>query len=637
MITRWFDPRSLKLATVIGVLTIGAASAHVEGQTPPPSSPAPAATEEVIQLNAALRAYYEGDYPTARGILEKLQQQEPNNVAYLYYLALAYLEEGLNKAGPGLDDKNPTLMAEARACFKKARGLLEKVVATDKPFRPIEAALNLGISRLASEEKRDDPEARDLAQAAVRTLSAYIAEKPSDGYGYFFRGIAYYRLFLLDRNAPGNLPEAIKSFREAYRLAVAADDQILSTRASYYQGLVGLVHRDFATAKKKLQEGVVDVLPEDHRLSGQARQLIKDIEKEEREQPQPMSLETPVGPLRVEGSVQVGQLFDSNVILLGDQTRLPRGIGRQYDYRFGLDAGVDVTRLITAADGLPWGKTLLLGVGGSTSNLWQPSIEQYQINSYQGRSYVNWEPVSDVWLGLEYDYTYALLGLDPFISSNRITPVVSYVWRENGKTDEGWGDERARTSLYYSYDYRDYFDRISAPYFDRDGAYHTVGVEQSFNLWKAGKLWNSYYGNGQEAEDAKRWLQVQIGCAYRNERTQGDEFDLYGNSVRASAVVPLPYRLAFDFSGEFAWDQYTQSSRLDFRRNHRDDFTQRYTFGLSRILVGRGELATMKTLEIKARAGVDLTIQDSNIWDRLHENIYSYDRTLYTLQLMINF
>jgi hypothetical protein len=124
---------------------------------------------------------------------------------------------------------------------------------------------------------------------------------------------------------------------------------------------------------------------------------------------------------------------------------------------------------------------------------------------------------------------------------------------------------------------------------------------------------------------------------YRNERTQGSEFDLYGNTVYAGIVIPLPYRLSFDFLGEFTWDSYTQPSFIDFRRHERSDFIQRYVFGLSRILVGKGENSAMPSLQVTVRGGIELTFQDSNVWDRLSQDVFSYNRALYSLQLSIRF
>jgi hypothetical protein len=200
------------------------------------------------------------------------------------------------------------------------------------------------------------------------------------------------------------------------------------------------------------------------------------------------------------------------VILLGKDTALPIGIGRKDDYRFGLQADFDISRTVTDNDGLPLGRSLSFGVAGETFHLWQPDIDDFDLNSYRTRPYVFWELYTDFLLGLQYEYTYTQLGHAPYISSNRITTVLSYLWRGAGAKADGGGEPKARTDVYYSYDYRDYFEELSRPGFDRDGAYHAVGIKQSFNLWRAGAVWPEYYGSAgaNEAADADRWLPCWI-------------------------------------------------------------------------------------------------------------------------------
>src|SRR5206468_653280 len=83
---------------------------------------------------------------------------------------------------------------------------------------------------------------------------------------------------------------------------------------------------------------------------------------------------------------------------------------------------------------------------------------EFDINQNVGRAYVNWEAIRDLYLGLEYDYSYTQLGHKPFISSNRATPVISKTWRGAPSETEPQGETRARTDIYYSYDDRNYLD-----------------------------------------------------------------------------------------------------------------------------------------------------------------------------------
>ncbi|MBN2559725.1 MAG: hypothetical protein JXQ75_02180 [Phycisphaerae bacterium] len=660
MSIRW---SGLNLQVVVGLAVLGAgmpgtvapARAQPDEKVVPSvaASPTPDAAQQrppddLIELNKALVAYHREDYAEAKRILGALRQRSPQNATCLYYLGLIYLDEGLDASRAASLDR-PDKYEQARLAFSEARGLFQTVVQiADPELRPIEAALDLGIASLASDDPSKPLDAVQLARGAMNTLSNYVSQEPgrSDRLGHFFLGIAFYRLDRLDPAGRGYLRIASDSFGRALRLAERALERgeihpdvfdEFKTRVLYYEGLIGVVRRQMAFARDRFES--VQSVAASSELGRNAEQLIGEIEKEEQRQgPEPLSLESPIGPLRIEGRVGIGHQFDSSVILLGHDTTIPLDIGHKQDYRFGLDADLDVSRLITREDGLPLGESLIVGVGGAVFNLWQPSIGEFDINTYRGRSYVNWEPLEDIFIGVQYDYTYTQLGHEPFISSNRITPVLSKVWRGTPAEDGGRGEQRARTDLYYSYDYRDYFDEITRDAFDRDGCYHAVGVTQSFNLWKARDLWRDYYATADNNSfDADRWFELQLGYIYRNERTQGDEFDLFGNTVFAGVDIPLPYRLAFDFAGEFTWDDYTQRSLIDFRRNERFDFIQRYRFGLSRIIVGQGENSSVPTLQVTARAGVDLTFQDSNIWDRLSQDVFSYDRAVYSFQLMVRF
>ena len=40
--------------------------------------------------------------------------------------------------------------------------------------------------------------------------------------------------------------------------------------------------------------------------------------------------------------------------------------------------------------------------------------------------------------------------------------------------------------------------------------------------------------------DDTRWLSAAVGYRWLNESTQGDDFDLTGNSISASLAMPLP-------------------------------------------------------------------------------------------------
>ncbi|MBX3394901.1 MAG: tetratricopeptide repeat protein [Phycisphaerae bacterium] len=658
MIARRFLPAPTRMM-VAGLLVLlsGTVSAHAQqpdGEEPPSaeqSSPQPEPltdSAKLVQLNAGIAAYRAGSLDEARRILEGLVATDPNNTAGQYYLGLIFLKLGLSTTG------NPD---EARKLFESAQVRLRKVVEIADPAAfPFEAYLDLGIAQLGSQELTDEGMAISLR--AAQTLQSYVDQEigRDDRIGHFFLGVAYYRLSSQQRRLSGQNKSrdhrrAEAAFERAMILAnrdladgtfSQAEYADFETKIIYYRGLLAIFAQSNSEARGLLQN-VVDrgAAGPKTKIIEFSEQLIRKIDDVMQSSPAPMTLDSPIGPLQIEGFVTVGNYYDTNVILLGQDTLLPRGIPHEEDYRFGLQTGVDVSRFLTKKRDNIIGESLFIGVGGSTSHFWQPHVKEFDLNIYGGRAYVNWEPVADLFVGMQYDYSYTKLGQEPFISSNRITPVVSKTWRRPGMSSNDANSELGRTDFFYTYDDRDYLDRIFDPRLDRDGNYHSVGFRQTFNLMQAKNIWRQYYadrGNGpRDFRDFERWMTFRFGYTYRNERTQGDEFDLWGNTVYGGIEIPLPRRLSFDFAAEYTWDEYTRPSLFDYRGFERSDFIQRYIFGLTYTLKDRGEVTTMESLSVKLRGSIELQYQDSSIWDRLSQDVYSFNRQIYGLELLISF
>ncbi len=608
--------------------------------------------ETLIQLNEIIIAFANEEYETAKTAIERVLARDADNAAALYYLGLISLDEGLtlaNRAKVEPDaQQRAAIRAEAVASFRRAQTNLQKVMRlADPTLAPVEAALDLGIAQLASDAEDNEKIAEKLASQAVLTLERYVGADAGkvDPVGHFFLAVAYYRLQALQPSRRSEIVgKGFAALDEADRLLgerPADPDEpdvkrtTFETRVLYYRGLFELA-RDRKQAGRGFLNQVVEKDPGSDPANNAAK-IIEFIDQSRADSPAAISFDSPIGPLQFDGSLTIGGFYDTNVILLGEDTILPRGIEQADDIRGGVEASFDVTRQLTQEDGI-LGRSLLFGLGGSTVHFWQPSIGEFDVNTYSGRAYVNWEPVANLYLGVQYDYTFTQLGHDPFISSNRISPVISKLWMRQGDYGE---EEFARTDLYYSYDRRDYFDILTDRRFDRDGNYHAIGLTQSFNLMRAEALWPEYYGadgpGASEGTDGRRWMSVAGGYLFRNERTNGEEFDLSGNAVFAGINIPLPWRLDFNLRGEWGWDDYSERSAFDFEGKERFDFIQRYEAGLARTLIDQGEYAPIPTLDMRVRGGIEYTLQDSNIWDRLGQDIYSFDRTIYSLKLIINF
>lgn len=663
----------------------------------PPSASPPvnvgSRTDFVLRMNQAIaifnRSQNPGNYEgraEAAAIFSALLRNDPDNRTCLYHLGLIEIRNGIDystdsagaidlarEAADPNERNNQVLKAKeydqkAKDAFDAARDYFKKLVEQDAALRATEGGLYLGIAQLALDEGMSVDEVAEHdrikrqinsdaflenSRTAESILTPYVESEAGRGdpYGRFFLGIARFRLGLRDdmRNS-GYHDKAMKDFEDCKSIAVAATNQAteyevtltdFNSTVDYYEGLIYAIRDDRPEAIRIFESLSVDEkLPP--RVQKNAQSILTALQDESSSTVGPtMSTKTPLGLLSLEGNIGVGNFYDTNVILLGKHQALPYGITRKDDYRFGLDAGLDATLYAdeaTLKKNNFFGKSLLFGVGAQNTNLWQLSINEYQINTYSGRAYVNYEPVDNLYFGLRYDYTWAMLGSDPFFGSHRILPSISYSWRKDFDRRK---DEITRTDIYYINDYREYHDEIPDYRFDRTGEYQAFGFSQTLNVIKAEDLWKDYYSGlasgSKEQFDRDRWAHVWVGYNYRDEQTRGTEFDVVGDSLLFGFDIPLPKRLMFDFRAAWTWDDYDNPSALDYRGNARHDMIQDYQFGLTYTIVAKGEYRPWESLEMKLRGSIQAIMEDSNIWNRQYEESYSYNRNIYGLQLFINF
>jgi len=618
-------------------------------------------SSSIVALSRGIEFYIDGQYDAARKAFEQILEKDATNATASYYLGLINLNEGLTAAET--EEQDPQRRAElanaARTRFQQAEQNFQDVFEkADPAATPVGAALLLGIAQLAGDDPAMRDKALELALRARETLDKYVHTDygDADRFGYFYLGVAHYRLAdeydiredIVRANnnlrlAKQSLTTAVargRASRDAGRIS-AEEFARFETVVHYYEALIFVQERSNLNAIDRLERVVA---AEKGKLGTNAKAILDKLQEIEARNPSRISVDSPIGPLEFDAALSFGSFFDSNVILLGKSTILPRSFKQKRDLRFSMDFGFNVTRYISGAESPVVGESLLIGVGGQTSQAWQPNIGAFDISSYLGRAFINWQPVRDLYFGLQYENSITKLGHDPFIASDRITPVLSKVWRrpsrESSSREGGAADEEAgRTDLFYTLDYRDYRDRIADFRLNRDGKYQAVGVQHVFNIARADDLWDDYY-NAHEDERVffgSQWLTARFGYIYRGERTIGSEFALHGSTVQAGFDVPLPHRFAFEAGAEFSWDDYSGPSIFDFRRTRRKDFIQRYDIGLSRTLIARGEVASMRTLEMKLRGGIAVTFQNSNTKDRFGQRVYEYDRGIYGLTLTIGF
>lgn len=353
--------------------------------------------------------------------------------------------------------------------------------------------------------------------------------------------------------------------------------------------------------------------------------------------------------------ITIGNQYDSNVLFLGESMPVPTGFNRKGDYRFGLEADFNFSHVFlldrhALCGKYSLGRSLTLGFGGTVSQNWHPNISEFDQGRYAGRAFTNWETDINVpywhgfdrggvYLGLEYEHATTTLDRDTFFFSSRIMPTLTLLWRRDPDNIR-WQNSMDRTIIYYDYDKRNFQEEIFNSRLDRDGNYHTLGVQHSIYLIKAQDLWCEYYNSlkDQDIRDflySHEWLRCHLGYEYQNHRTDGTEFDLIANSILWGVHLPLPYQFAFDVEGAFTWGNYGNASIFEQGFEERFDFMQRYNFGLTYTF--KPCRVNTELVEAKIRAGVELNFQDSNITNRFGGDVYEYDRTVFGLQAEIRF
>lgn len=675
---------SLLLAMSLGVYFCPALLAQ-EGPPPP--------DRVLIKLNAAIEAYLAR--PDEAEVLFQELLGDPAAAEYHvschYYLGLIALKRGLaasdraltseeefDRVSTSLETLPPAEQESARqrlaeletelreqatmaqSEYERARDQLSRVVATeDQRAEVVSAALLLGIAQLAVRAPEHGPRtALELAQDAEETLRRYVAGPgATDRYGWFYLAVTQYRL-ADEHDRRNDAPALLANIRSARENLLRARDiardefeQDQATLAyfeavtAYYDALLEILADDYSQARRRFADvlGSSSDRVRGSQLAKNAERIQNKLEEAEIQWPAPIELPVPapIGPFEFEARIITGFAYDTNVVLLGGDALLPFNLDDESDFQLTTGVDLDISRHFKKKELGALGESLTLGVGGGMQHLWNCEITEFDVNRYPARSWINWQPVRDVYLGLQYEYSYTQLGHDPFISSQRITPVLSKFWRGPAAEPGGYGRELGRTVVYYTHDERNYLDILDDRRLNRDGQYTALGAQQQFNILQARELpyLVSYYASHpREAELlGYEWLAFRLGYEYRDEDTVGSEFDMRGHTLVFGLDVPLPLRLSFNFGGEWSWDRYTSPSIFDYEGKKRRDFTQRYDFGFTYAIVARGENESMRTLDVKLRAGVETTFQDSNIWNRLGEDIYSYDRAVYGAQLEVRF
>lgn len=468
----------------------------------------------------------------------------------------------------------------------------------------------------------------------------------------FFLGVIRYRQAIPRRTKDETAPVNYRSLRRAESIMteLADGEAIPRTWRSYaalYLGLIipfranlepGPEKRDriLNDALERLLQAATLSSPEDRipELVGRQRDEIARLRA------LPPGAPQTINDLQI--TVQMGAHRDTNVVLLGDRTDLPRGISNERDFGFTLGTAIDYT--LTLSD--RW----TLGLQGRVTQLWHVEVDEFDEQRYGGSVAFQYElkrqqgSFGPVQLRLQYDYDYTLLGREAFLESHRVIPNIRVFW----------ANRRAEANLSFRYETLDYREPLFDKRFDRDGNYFAFAASQSYKLLDMAAVYrekglepwghrNDDYWIQEDPDYPARFLTPFIGIEYSWDSTQGDEFDLTAYALRGGVLLPLPWGIDMDASFDFEWQNYNHGSLIDFHRRPRRDFVQRYGFGLSRTFVLRGGEAinrfrpAMDRVLMTVRAHASFTHDDSNVVDRRGEAIFEYDRTIFGLSVAFAF
>jgi TolA-binding protein len=536
-------------------------------------------TQRLVRFNAGVVAFTGGQYSEAQIIFKELVDSDPNDAAALYYLGLTYLQLG---------------------DYERASETLERVTRLDPALMDLaireEARLDLALAHVGGKDYA-------AGKAALEQfLAANVGDARSRAIAYFYLGIAEFHLEHYDAAMPA-LNEAARLLNE-----IPADERRgpRQPEIDFYRGLVSWRQGNREQAQTYLTS-VEQSEVASPRLRGAARTFIRDVQTgaaPPRPVPEAVAAAPAVSPFQA--TVRFGLNYDTNVILLGDNTILPSNISNEEDIRFGLTSDF-VYRI-------PVNDRLEMAVGGGTFHSWHASVDEFNVQTYAGRFSLNYRVTNDLTAGIQYDFDYNFVGNDDFLARHRVTPLLRLTERYDAD-----GTPRTWSTLEYSYEDRDY-QVPTIRQLDRDGNYHTVTVSQGFNMCQPWK-----------ARNDSRWVRSSIGYRLHSASTVGDEFDQTSHGLLATLTVPLPWELNFDFTGQWTWEDYKQPSLFDFKRKEREDFVQTYVWSL-----GRGWVLN-DHVNMEIRGDIILTVDDATITDRLKEAVFSYDRVIYGVSVAFTF
>jgi hypothetical protein len=336
-------------------------------------------------------------------------------------------------------------------------------------------------------------------------------------------------------------------------------------------------------------------------------------------------------------SLRLGAAYDSNVTFLGD-------VGSAFDVISGREDGR--VSFGFSADFAPIAnETHILAIGVRTDQSWHYLVDEFDFQDYGGylryarRLAPRWEAE------LRYDYDFALLGRDEFLSRHALTPSLTYDWPAPGAATSDQGGGRYETSdrgggrylsakpiwlddtrVYFRVAWQDFRIDTDRP-FDRDGTTRGVGIEQRLSL--------------RPFRNSPWTMKWHAGYYFETMHTDGPQFDRRTHGVYAGVSAPLMNPLSpgaylilpdkeLELALDVAWqrDDYRGRTLVDRDESRRRNTGLSAGATLSQLLMSDPDRG-----EVVLRLFVNWSDVNSNVATREDATPFSYDKTVAGIQL----
>ena len=400
-----------------------------------------------------------------------------------------------------------------------------------------EIDLQLGIARYHSE----DLDGAEAAFAEARRRGGAGASAELD---------LYEGLLQLERAQPTQAAESLERARQL-------NPRLVEPIASYYAGVAWMTLADEARARVALERVIREA--SGTQWANAAQRILDDPAgprgiRDRRDLDGEEQAERPLGSMselhRPERwlLISAGLEWDDNVSLRGKGVDLPLGISDEEDGRavWSVQAG---EQFVETED---WTVGALAAYYGtayfdeSDFNVHYPSISPW-VDRRIGEATT---------LRLQYDFSYAWVGGEPFLLSQGFIPALYHDWGRAGTS-------RFQADIFYD-DYK--YSRFSPPQAAPDGTCPGEGICSPFGVNVEKELnadgWGAFIGPGHSIGVDTLNTEFFAGYRFLYYDSRGTEYSYRGHEFQLGSRTLLPFDFLLDLRGRYAYKPYQHSSVL---------------------------------------------------------------------------